>query len=57
MAKIWLWNSIATRKRAPSDGFLKNGLAIIKSYLEDNGYTTKIVDWQKTEFYNFSNKD
>jgi radical SAM superfamily enzyme YgiQ (UPF0313 family) len=51
MAKIWLWNSIATRKRSPSDGFLENGLALLKGYLEERGHGVKVIDWQKNEFY------
>jgi len=51
MAKIWLWNSIATRKRSPSDGFLENGLAILKGHLEERGHSVKVIDWQKNEFY------
>ena len=52
MAKIWLWNSIATRKRSPSDGFLENGLALLKGYLEGRGHSVRVIDWQKNEFYN-----
>jgi len=51
MADIWLWNSIATRKRSPSDGFLENGLAILKSYVEKRGHKARVIDWQKSEFY------
>jgi len=51
MAQIWLWNSIATRKRSPSDGFLENGLAVLKGYLEGCAHSVKVIDWQKNEFY------
>ncbi|MCQ9207689.1 MAG: radical SAM protein, partial [Omnitrophica bacterium] len=51
MARIWLWNSIATRKRSPSDGFLENGLAILKGDLEGRGHSVRVIDWQKNEFY------
>ncbi len=51
MAQIWLWNSIATRKRSPSDGFLENGLALLKGYVEECGHRVKVIDWQKNEFY------
>ncbi len=51
MAHIWLWNSIATRKRAPSDDFLENGLTTLKGYLETRGHKARVIDWQKNEFY------
>lgn len=51
MAKILLWNSMASRKRSPTDGFLENGLTTLKSFLEKNGHQAEIVDWQKNEFY------
>jgi len=51
MAKIVLWNSMATRKRSPTDGFLENGLTTLKSFLEDNGHEAEIADWQKNDFY------
>jgi radical SAM superfamily enzyme YgiQ (UPF0313 family) len=49
---MWVWNSIATRKRSPSDGFLENGLAVLKGYLEERGHDIRVVDWQKNDFYN-----
>ncbi|MDD5069895.1 MAG: B12-binding domain-containing radical SAM protein [Candidatus Omnitrophica bacterium] len=52
MAKVIVWNSIATRKRSPSDGFLENGLGLIKSYLQEYNHEVTVVDWQKNEFYN-----
>lgn len=51
MAKILLWNSMATRKRSPTDGFLENGLTTLKSFLEKNNHSAEIIDWQKNEFY------
>ncbi len=51
MAKMWIWNSMATRKRSPSDGFLENGLALLKGYLEERGHAIKVIDWQKNKFY------
>ena len=51
MAKVLLWNSMATRKRSPTDGFLENGLTTLKSFLEKNGHNAEIIDWQKNEFY------
>ncbi|MFH1771822.1 MAG: radical SAM protein [Candidatus Omnitrophota bacterium] len=51
MAEIWLWNSIPTRKRAPSDGFLENGLSILKGYVEERGHKARVIDWQKSSFY------
>ncbi|MFA5856228.1 MAG: cobalamin-dependent protein [Candidatus Pacearchaeota archaeon] len=51
MAKIYFWNSIATRKRSPSDGFIENGLNILKTFLEENNHEVEVIDWQKNDFY------
>jgi radical SAM superfamily enzyme YgiQ (UPF0313 family) len=51
MAEIWIWNSMATRKRSPSDGFLENGLGILKSYLESQNHSVRIIDWQDYKFH------
>ena len=51
MAEVWLWNSIATRKRSPSDGFLENGLGLLKTYLEEKNHNVNVIDWQKNYFY------
>jgi radical SAM superfamily enzyme YgiQ (UPF0313 family) len=51
MAEILLWNSMATRKRSPTDGFLENGLTTLKGFLEKYNHKVEIVDWQKSEFY------
>lgn len=51
MAEIWLWNSIATRKRSASDNFLENGLALLKSHLEKRGHRVKVIDWANLYFY------
>jgi radical SAM superfamily enzyme YgiQ (UPF0313 family) len=51
MAKILFWNSIATRKRSASDNFLENGLAILKSYLEQKSHNVEIIDWARGDFY------
>lgn len=51
MANILFWNSMASRKRSPTDGFLENGLTTLKSFLENNGHVCEIIDWQKNEFY------
>ncbi len=54
MAEMWIWNSMATRKRTPSDGFLENGLAILKGHLEARDHVIRIFDWHKNDFYNRS---
>jgi hypothetical protein len=51
MAEIWIWNSMATRKRSPSDGFLENGLGILKSYLGAHNHQARIIDWQDYKFH------
>ena len=51
MEDMWLWNSIATRKRSPSDGFLENGLTLLKGHLQSRSYRVKVIDWQKNQFY------
>lgn len=51
MAEMWIWNSIATRKRSPSDGFLENGLGLLKACLEERDHHIRVIDWQKSGFY------
>ncbi len=45
MSDLILWNSTATRRRSPTDDFLDNGLAILRTYLELQGYKVEVVDW------------
>lgn len=44
MAEIWIWNSMAKRRRSASDTFLENGLGIIESYLLKRGHQVKLID-------------
>ena len=48
MADLILWNSIADRMRSPSDTFLENGLALLASSLDKQGYSVDIEDWAFT---------
>jgi len=45
MTDLILWNSIAKRRHSPSDDFLENGLAILKTYLQNQGFTVEVIDW------------
>jgi tRNA A37 methylthiotransferase MiaB len=51
MAKILLWNSLATRRRSASDTFLDNGLGRLKAYLENRGHEVILEDWATDSFY------
>jgi len=51
MAKIVLWNSISSRKRSPTDGFLEDGLVALRDFLRSNNHSLEIVDWQKIGFF------
>lgn len=44
---ILLVNSIARRQRIASDAALENGLAILRTYLENNGCAVEVVDDQR----------
>lgn len=44
---ILLVNSIAPRQRIASDAALENGLAILRTYLEDEGFSVDVVDDQR----------
>ncbi|MBT4482257.1 MAG: radical SAM protein [Candidatus Latescibacteria bacterium] len=46
-----LWNSIAKRRRSPSDTFLENGLGMLKTYIEKQGFKVEIVDWARSEYW------
>jgi radical SAM superfamily enzyme YgiQ (UPF0313 family) len=52
MADIWIWNSMARRRRSVSDTFEENGIQIIKSYLNSVGHSVNIIDWANTDGYN-----
>jgi len=51
MAKILLWNSLATRRRSASDTFFDNGLGRLKAYLESEGHKVILEDWATDSFY------
>ena len=48
---IVLFNAIAKRRRSPSDTFLENGLGMLKTYIEKQGYTVDVVDWARNDFW------
>jgi len=50
--QIYIWNSMARRRRSASDIFEDNGLHILKSYLQANGYHSKVIDWATKRGYN-----
>jgi len=50
-ADLILWNSIAKRRRSPSDTFLENSLGILKTYIEKQGFKVEVVDWARTEYW------
>lgn len=45
MAEIWLFNSIAKRRRSAGDTFLENGLAALRGHLEGEGHRVRLFDW------------
>lgn len=45
--EILLVNSVAPRQRIASDAALENGLAILRTYLEDKGCLVEVVDDQR----------
>jgi hypothetical protein len=51
MASIYLWNSIANRRRSISDTFYENGLATLKSFVEAKGHQVKIIDFANNQYY------
>ena len=52
MAEIWIWNSMARRRRSASDTFEENGIQIIKNFLSSVGHEVQVIDWATTEGYN-----
>lgn len=44
---VLLINSFAPRQRIVSDAALENGLAIIRTHLEENGFNAEVVDAQR----------
>ena len=51
MPDVILWNSIAKRRRSPSDTFLENGMGVLKSSLESKGFEVEIVDWAQNDWW------
>ena len=51
MAKILLWNSLATRRRSASDTFFDNGLGVLQAHLENAGHPVLLEDWANDHFY------
>jgi hypothetical protein len=51
MARVILWNSVATRRRSISDTFYDNGLGTLKGYLEEKGHSVEIIDWARDDFF------
>ena len=51
MAKILLWNSLATRRRSASDTFFDNGLGVLKAHLEGEGHNVHLEDWATDLFH------
>jgi len=49
VAELILWNSTSSRRRSPTDDFLDNGLAILKSYVESRGFTVEVIDWANSD--------
>ncbi|MFC1613728.1 B12-binding domain-containing radical SAM protein [Gemmatimonadota bacterium] len=47
MTDLILWNSIASRRRSPSDAFLDNGIGILKAYIEKRGFKVEVIDWAR----------
>ncbi len=50
--RIWIWNSMAKRRRSASDVFEENGLHILESYLISKGIEVRIFDWATVSGYN-----
>ena len=47
MTDLVLWNSIASRRRSPSDAFLDNGIGVLKAYIEGQGFNVEVIDWAR----------
>lgn len=52
MTEIWIWNSMARRRRSASDTFEENGIQIIKTYLSNQGHRVKVIDWATSDGFN-----
>lgn len=49
--QIYIWNSMARRRRSASDIFEENGLQILKAHLLSHGYDCTIFDWATSTGY------
>jgi radical SAM superfamily enzyme YgiQ (UPF0313 family) len=45
VSDLILWNSTSSRRRSPTDDFLDNGLAILRTHLQSHGFKVEVVDW------------
>ena len=48
MPDLILWNSIASRRRSPSDDFLDNGLALLKAFVQARDFEVELADWARS---------
>jgi len=48
---LWLFNSIAKRRRGAGDTFLENGLAALRGHLEGEGHRVRVIDWATEHDY------
>jgi radical SAM superfamily enzyme YgiQ (UPF0313 family) len=51
VAEIWLFNSIAKRRRSAGDCFLENGLAALRAHLLGEGHDVRVIDWATESAY------
>jgi radical SAM superfamily enzyme YgiQ (UPF0313 family) len=52
MSEIWIWNSMARRRRSASDTFEENGIQIIKKHLTTLGHQVEVFDWATSHGFN-----
>ena len=49
---IWIWNSMAKRRRSASDTFEENGIHLLKSSLAIDDFSLRIIDWATPDGFN-----
>ena len=49
--QLWLFNTMAKRRRSASDSFEENGLGVIESYLKARGYQVRVIDYATAATY------
>lgn len=49
--KLWLFNSMAKRRRSASDTFEENGLGILEAHLRNLGHEVRVVDYAVPSTY------